>query len=72
MSAFNSLDYRRFDHLGSDSDEESTEGLIQPGPEMIHQLMEMRATEAAGHTWRGAFTPGRIKIHPADALLGLL
>ena len=69
MSAFNSLDYRRFDHLGSDSDEE------EPLDERMQQeMMKIMQHSQAGPTLsvpgpasdRTGYTAGPIKIHPQD------
>lgn len=69
MSAYNSLDYRRFDHLGSDPDEE------EPMDEHMQQeMMKFMQNRQAGPTpsvpssasQRTEHTAGPIKIHPQD------
>ena len=69
MSAFNSLDYRRFDHLGSDPDEE------EPLDEHMQQeMMKFMQNRQAGPTpsvpspssQREGYTAGPVKIHPQD------
>ncbi len=61
MSAFDSLDYRRFDHLGNDSDEDLAEG-------HLGNRQERPAPGSASQTLKGAeHRSGRIKIHPMDS-----
>lgn len=75
MAAFNALDYRRFDHLGSDSDEEPAEQTdntamldmmrnFMPGqPGMPGAQNRSRAAQASFHTRQGT---NRVKVHPRD------
>ena len=61
---FNSLDYRRFDLIGSDSDSDSAEDHSQPSKD------ERAAAEIIdGITRREQQGCGRIKIHPRDSNL---
>ena len=59
---FNSLDYRRFDHLGSDSDEDSAEDYSQP-----NKTERAAADIMNGILRREQQGCGRIKIHPRDS-----
>ena len=69
MSAFNSLDYRRFDHLGSDSDEE--ESLDEHMQQELMKFMQNRQADPTPSvpspaSQRTEYTAGPIKIHPQD------
>lgn len=71
-AAFDSLDYRRFDHLGSESDEEPQDQ--QFSPELLQSFQQMNSAlnptnesrRVAEHTARKFYPAGGIKIHPHD------
>lgn len=63
----NSLDYRRFDHLGSDSDEESTGGFSEGEMRALQNEYARFNAGSAGESTSGArHGTGRIQVHPAD------
>ena len=74
MTAFNSLDYRRFDHLASDS-ESDEEPQDQPSlPDLVRRCQQdysasnpANEMSQAQQTGSFRFHPvGGIKVHPAD------
>ena len=72
MDVFDKLDYRRFDHLGSDSDEDSAED--QTDSTQIEEIIRKLGNGQEGFSSGSPSLPwaavghrsGRIKIHPAD------